>query len=51
MITGLVGTVFDTDEPPFVSISTDVILDLVNQLINEYEDNDYIATVIDPGLE
>lgn len=26
-------------------------LDLVNQLINEYEDNDYIATVIDPGLE
>lgn len=26
-------------------------LDLVNQLINEYEDNDYIATVIDPRLE
>lgn len=26
-------------------------LDLVNQLINECEDNDYIATVIDPGLE
>lgn len=26
-------------------------LDLVNELINEYEDNDYIATVIDPGLE
>lgn len=26
-------------------------LDLVNQLINEYEDNDYITTVIDPGLE
>lgn len=26
-------------------------LDLVHQLINEYEDNDYIATVIDPGLE
>lgn len=25
-------------------------LDLVNQLINEYEDNDYIATVIDPRL-
>lgn len=25
-------------------------LDLVNQLINEYEDNEYIATVIDPGL-
>jgi hypothetical protein len=25
-------------------------LDLVNQLINEYEDNDYIATVIDPGV-
>lgn len=27
MITGLEGTVFDTDEPPFVGISTDVILD------------------------
>ena len=27
MITGLVGTVFDTDEPPFVRISVDVILD------------------------
>lgn len=26
-------------------------LDLVYQLINEYEDNDYIATIIDPGLE
>lgn len=26
-------------------------LDLVNQLINEYEDNEYIATIIDPGLE
>lgn len=26
-------------------------LDLVNQLINECENNDYIATVIDPGLE
>lgn len=26
-------------------------LDLVNQLIHEYEDNEYIATVIDPGLE
>lgn len=26
-------------------------LDLVNQLINEHEDNDYIATVINPGLE
>ena len=107
MITGLVGTVFDTDEPPFVSISADVMLngeehcvniywypetdevfvrgsvvisgtlgpflkvndgywvrtapavpkklwsdlDLVNELINEYEDNEYIATVIDPGLE
>lgn len=25
-------------------------LDLIYQLINEYEDNDYIATVIDPGL-
>lgn len=25
-------------------------LDLVNQLINEYEDNEYIATVINPGL-
>lgn len=25
-------------------------LDLVNQLINEYEDNEYIATIIDPGL-
>lgn len=25
-------------------------LDLVYQLINEYEDNDYIATVINPGL-
>lgn len=25
-------------------------LDLVNQLIYEYEDNEYIATVIDPGL-
>ena len=24
-------------------------LDLVNQLINEHEDSDYIATVIDPG--
>jgi len=24
--------------------------DLVNQLILEYEDNEYIATVIDPGL-
>lgn len=27
MITGLVGTVFDTDESPFVSISADVMLD------------------------
>lgn len=25
-------------------------IDLVNQLIDEYEDNEYIATVIDPGL-
>ena len=25
-------------------------IDLVNQLICEYEDNEYIATVIDPGL-
>lgn len=25
-------------------------LDLVNQLIHESEDNEYIATVIDPGL-
>lgn len=25
-------------------------LDLVNQLIKEYEDNEYIATIIDPGL-
>ncbi|MBF0965600.1 MAG: hypothetical protein HXK09_00200 [Actinomyces bouchesdurhonensis] len=25
-------------------------IDLVNQLIYEYEDNEYIATVIDPGL-
>lgn len=25
-------------------------LDLVNQLIHEYEDNEYIATVIDPGM-
>lgn len=25
-------------------------IDLVNQLINEYEDNEYIATVINPGL-
>lgn len=25
-------------------------LDLVNQLILEYEDNEYIATIIDPGL-
>lgn len=27
MITGLVGTVFDADEPPFVSINADVMLD------------------------
>lgn len=27
MITGLVGTVFDTDEPPFVSISADEMLE------------------------
>lgn len=27
MITGLEGTVFDTDEPPFVSINVDVMLD------------------------
>lgn len=27
MITGLIGTVFDTDEPPFVSISVDVMLE------------------------
>lgn len=26
-------------------------IDLVNQLICEYEDNEYIATVINPGLE
>lgn len=26
-------------------------LDLVDHLIYEYEDNDYIATVINPGLE
>lgn len=25
-------------------------IDLVNQLIYEYEDNEYISTVIDPGL-
>nr|DAO32206.1 MAG TPA: hypothetical protein [Caudoviricetes sp.] len=25
-------------------------LDLVNQLILEYEDNEYITTIIDPGL-
>jgi hypothetical protein len=26
-------------------------IDLVNQLIKEYDDNDYIATTIDPGFE
>ena len=25
-------------------------IDIVKELIDEYEDNDYIATVIDPGL-
>lgn len=35
---------------PSVSKSLWSDLDLVNQLILEYEDNEYIATVIDPGL-
>lgn len=26
-------------------------IDIVKELIDEYEDNDYIATVIDPGFE
>lgn len=34
MITGLVGTVFDTDEPPFVSISAGVMLDGDEHCVN-----------------
>lgn len=36
MITGLIGTVFDTDEPPFVSISADVMLDGDEHCVNIY---------------
>lgn len=36
MITGLVGTVFDTDEPPFVSISADVMLGGEEHYVNIY---------------
>ncbi len=36
MITGLVGSVFDTDEPPFVSISADAMLDGEEYCVNIY---------------
>lgn len=36
MITGLVGTVFDTDELPCVSISADVMLDGGEHCVNIY---------------
>lgn len=36
MITGLVGTVFDADEPPFVCISADVMLDGEEHSVNIY---------------
>nr|DAN30715.1 MAG TPA: hypothetical protein [Caudoviricetes sp.] len=36
MITGLVGTVFDADEPPFVSISVDMMLDGEEHYVNIY---------------
>lgn len=36
MITGFVGTVFDTDEPHFVSISADVMLDGGEHWVNIY---------------
>lgn len=36
MITGLVGTMFDADEPPFVKISTDVMLDGEEHCVNIY---------------
>lgn len=36
MITGLVGTVLDTDESPFVSIGVDVMLDGEEHCVNIY---------------
>lgn len=36
MITGLVGTVFGADEPPFVSISADVMLGGEEHCVNIY---------------
>lgn len=57
VISGTLGPFLKVNDSYWVRASPSVSkklwsdLDLVNQLINEYEDNDYIATVIDPGLE
>lgn len=57
VISGTLGPFLKVNDGYWVRTSPSVSkkpwsdLDLVNQLINDYENNDYIATVIDPGLE
>lgn len=56
VITGTLGPFLKVQDGYWVRIAPSVSkrlwsdIDLVNQLIYEYEDNEYIATVIDPGL-
>lgn len=56
VITGNLGPFLKVNDHHWVRTAPSVSkrlwsdLDLVNQLILEYEDNEYIATVIDPGL-
>lgn len=57
VISGVLGPFLKVNDGYWVRTSPSVSkklwsdIDLVNQLICEYEDNEYIATVIDPGLE
>lgn len=56
VISGVLGPFLKVNDGYWVRTSPAVSkklwsdIDLVNQLICEYEDNEYIATVIDPGL-
>lgn len=56
VITGNLGPFLKVNDHHWVRTAPSVSkrlwsdFDLVNQLILEYEDNEYIATVIDPGL-
>ena len=56
VITGNLGPFLKVNDQHWVRTAPSVSkklwsdIDLVNQLIYEYEDNEYIATVINPGL-